>query len=139
MKVSLRWMTGLCLSLALLGCGEDPYQGPQRYPLTGTVTFNGEPVDGGAISFIPQGGKENPTGGTITGGKYSVAEDRGANAGKYRVEITWPKPTGKKVKSEDTGEMVDVTAEVIPPKYNTMSELTADVSETNTTFNFDLK
>jgi ABC-type glycerol-3-phosphate transport system substrate-binding protein len=39
----------------------------------------------------------------------------------------------------DTGEMVDVTLQVIPAKYNTNTELTADISTSKTTLDFDLK
>jgi len=124
--------------MTLTGCGSDPpYKGPQRFPLSGKVTFDGMPVDGGTISFIGPG-KSNPSGGSISSGTYEVPEDRGANADTYRVEIHWLKPTGEKVKDEDTGGMVDVVKEVIPAKYNTQTQLKADVKEGNTKFDFDL-
>ena len=122
--------------LALTGCGSEPaYQGPQRIPLSGKVTFDGVPMDGGTISFIAVG-KGNPAGGPITAGTYSVSEEQGANAGSYRVEIRWLKPTGEKVKDDDTGGMIDVVKQVIPAKFNEQSELKADVSADKKTFDF---
>ena len=91
------------LSLLLLGCGlRQDYPGPKRFPLSGKVTYNGESVDAGSISFLPTGGGEQRvSGGTIEGGNYSVPEAQGANAGKYRIEIRWQKLTGKKIKPEE--------------------------------------
>lgn len=124
--------------LALTGCGSEPaYKGPQRIPLSGKVTLDGTPLNGGTISFIAVG-KGNPSGGQITAGTYSVPEEQGANAGSYRVEIRWSKPTGEKVKDDDTGGMIDVVKEAIPAKYNTQSELKAEVSADKKTFDFDL-
>lgn len=138
-------MRFFCVLLVLgfiAGCGSKGYEGAKRYPLSGTVTFNGEPVDGGIIRFIGESGtdKERPAGGVISGGKYEIPEGQGVNAGTYQVEIRWSKPTGKKIKDTgDTGEMIDVTQQVIPSKFNEVTELRAEVSGTSTTFDFDIK
>jgi len=128
------------LSVAFAGCGQRDYTGPQRFPLSGKVTYDGESVDAGSISFLPLGGGEQRvSGGPIEGGTYSVPEARGANAGKYRIEIRWQKLTGKKSRDPQSGEIVEQRAEGLPPKFHTNSELTAEVSEKQTTFDFDLK
>jgi hypothetical protein len=129
-------------SVSMVGCGGSSYEGPTRYPLTGKVTLDGEPVNGGSISFLPEmpdSAEQRVTGGPIENGAYSVPAEQGANSGKYRVEVRWPKPTGKKFKDSDTGEMLDTVKEAVPAKYNIQSELTADVSAEKTTFDFDLK
>ena len=80
------------------------------------------------------------SGGPIKAGAYSVPEETGATAWKYRVEIHWSKPTGRKVHDIDTGEeIMDELAEGLPPKYHQNSELTAEVSSDQTTFDFDLQ
>lgn len=131
------------LTLMTVGCGsEPPYQGEPRYAVSGTVTFDGAPLENGTISFLSTDGKGNPAGNPITKGEFSVPENQGPNKGTYKVSITWQKPTGKQIKSEDTGEMVDVTQEAIPEKYNKSTELTAEVTddlEKNKQFKFDLK
>jgi hypothetical protein len=72
-------------------------------------------------------------------GERSVKEERGANAGPYRVEIRWAKKTGKKYRDPDSGEILDKRAEGLPPRYHLKSELTAEVSAERTKFDFDLK
>jgi len=131
---------GALLALFLAGCGQRGYSGPRRYPLTGKVTFDGQPVDWGSISFLPQaGGEQRVSGGVIENGSYSVTEEQGANAGTHRVEIHWLKKTGKQYRDRDSGEMVDERQEALPSQFHTQSKLTAEVSSAKTAFDFDLK
>jgi hypothetical protein len=123
----------------LTGCAPQPYEGKPRIPLTGRVTYDGRPIDGGTISFIPTDESNRVSGGPLIQGAYSVPEEKGANPGAYRVEIRWPQPTGKKYKDPDTLETYNEQKESLPKKYNTQSELTADVSEAKNQFDFDLK
>ncbi len=136
MKFRIGLIVLLCACLVLAGCGQK-YSGDKRFPLSGKVTFNGEPVDLGSISFIPLETSHRVSGGTITEGAYSVPEAHGANAGKHRVEIRWQKKTGKKI-TQPYGED-DVRAEGLPPEFHTDSTLTAEVSASQTSFDFDLK
>lgn len=137
---TMRLACALLLGLGLLGCaGEPPYKGDKRYAVQGSVTFDGQPVHNGMIAFIGASDKQFTTGGVILDGKYAIEENKGPNAGKYQVEVRWSKPTGKKRKDPDSGEMIDETKEAIPQKFNTASQLTADVSAEKTTFDFDLK
>ena len=61
------------------------------------------------------------------GGKFSIPAAGGTFAGKFRVEITASRPSGKKVADRFTGKLVDSYEQFIPRKYNTESQLTADV------------
>ncbi len=138
----MRYLSLAVLCTFMLGCGSKAYDGDKRFAVSGNVTFDGEPVDGGIIRFVSESasGKERVSGGVITAGKYSVDEGQGPNAGKYQVEIRWSKPTGKQVKdTQDTGAMIDVVKEAIPSKFNEVTELRAEVSGTKTKFDFDLK
>lgn len=134
---------GACLFLlcvTLVGCGGRKYSGDRRFPLTGKVTYDGQPIDYGAISFLPvSGGKQRVSGGTIVDGTYSVPEEAGANQGSYRVEIHWAKKTGKQFRDPDTQEMMDKRDEGLPPRFHSKSTLTAEVSAAQTTFDFHLK
>jgi hypothetical protein len=126
--------------VAIAGCGKKDYTGDQRFPLSGSVTVDGAPMQYGVISFLPQDKTGRVSGGPIRDGAYSVPEAKGANAGKYRVEIHWNKLTGKKVPNPmDPEQMTDEMEEGLPPKYHKDSELTADVSPEQTAFDFDLK
>jgi hypothetical protein len=126
-----------CAELA--GCGRKSYTGDQRFPLSGKVTVNGQPIQLGVIAFMPQGDKARVSGGPIRGGNYSIPEENGANAGTYHVVIHWNKMTGKKIPNPlDRTQIIDEMEEGLPPKYHKNSELTAEVSADQTTFNFDL-
>lgn len=128
---------GLCVVLA--GCGGSKYSGEKRYPLAGEVTFEGQPVDLGSISFMPAEGQGRSSGGVITDGKYAVPEEQGANAGTYRVEIHWLKRTGRQLRDADTGEMYDERKEALPDKLQTNSELTVEVPSPENRRDFKLK
>ncbi len=140
MSRTLLAISSVLVCTALAGCGERGYTGDQRFPLSGKVTVDGQPMEHGLISFLPQGEGGRVAGGPITAGMYSVPEEMGATAGQYKVQINWNKPTGKKVLDVDTREpIMDETKEGLPPKYHKSTELTADVSADTTTFDFDLQ
>ena len=129
---------GLCALLA--GCGSSKYSGEERFPLEGNVTLDGQPIDLGSISFIPEGeGKGRASGGVITDGKYAVPEEKGANVGTYRVEIHWLKRTGRQLRDPESGEMYDERHEALPEKFHTKSELTAEVPLPENRHDFQLK
>jgi hypothetical protein len=119
----------------LVGCG------PAHVPVSGSVTVDGKPMDDGSIAFVPlDGSAEQVTvGGHVANGTYSIDKTRGLSTGKYKVEIRWSKKTGKKVPNGDGGTN-DVVVEGLPAKYNTSSELTAEIkSGPNVDVNFDVK
>jgi hypothetical protein len=136
------WAWSLVALAALLaGCGQRGYSGPGRFPLAGTVTYDGQPIDIGSISFLPlnESSGQRVSGGYIFDGKYEVPEGQGANAGKYRVEIRWQKLTGKKIRDRSSEDLIEQRAEGLPAKFHKDSELTAEVSASQTKFDFDLK
>src|SRR5262249_52343565 len=95
-------------------------------------------VPAGAISFLASDATSGTSGGgTVIDGRYKVAPEAGLKPGKYRVEIRWGKPTGKKFRS-DSGEMLDMTEEGLPEKYHTKSELTREVKAGWNTSDFNL-
>jgi hypothetical protein len=125
---------GLALALAtLVGCG-----GPEEAELEGTVTYEGQPIDAGAISFVAQGKGAKSGGGAIIDGKIVVNPESRPTPGSYRVEIRWSKLTGKKFKT-DTGEMLDNRAEGLPEKYHTNSELKEELKPGKNVLKYDLK
>jgi hypothetical protein len=124
----------------MAACGRSEYSGDQRFPISGQVSYDGEPVDFGSISFIPvDGDKQRVSGGYISAGKYEVPEAQGPNAGKYKIEIRWQKRTGKKFKQAQTGEMEDERKEGLPTKFHKDSQLTVDVSGDKASYDFELK
>lgn len=132
MNVFLR---GACLfGLALLaGCGG----GGPGATVEGSVTLDGQPLQEGAISFVPADGKTASAGGTITDGKYSVA----VPPGPKRVEITASKVVGQRpaYAGDPNSPMIDITKSIVPPRYNSQSELTLEVQSGDNQKDFALK
>lgn len=129
-----RRLAVLLVILAVAGCG------PRTIALHGAVTLDDQPVAGpGTVAFYPEAGNELGVSGEIVDGKYEIPAERGPVAGKYRVEITWPKKTGKQIPSLDPGMMSDETIEAIPKKYNRDSELTVEISSSQSVHDFHLK
>lgn len=131
------WVAGL--SVLFTGCGP-PYDGERRYPLSGTATYEGQPIDLGSITLLPlDGNSKSHSGGVITDGKYSIPEEKGPNAGKYRVEMHWLKRTGKQLLDRESGEMYDQRIEALPNKFHKNSELDVEIPAAKNTHNFELK
>lgn len=138
MNVAFQRLGYLVLAVAVAGCSRG-YDGRQRFPLAGRVTIDGEPLDAGTISFIPQSESgQRVSGGPILDGAYAVTEEMGANAGPYRVEIRWQKKTGKRYRDRDSGDLIDERKEGLPPRFHAQSDMSVEVSAKQTTFDFDL-
>jgi hypothetical protein len=134
---------------ALAGCGWGETLG---VGVSGTVTYKGQPIKEGTISFIPVSGTNGPKGGAnIDEGRYAIPRRAGLAPGKYRVEIRSFEETGKETAkntqqsqmfgrpiSEFTKDpnaveqLAKLKAErknVIPSRYNDNSELTKDLPD----------
>jgi hypothetical protein len=138
------------LSAILLAAGctadvENPAR-PAVAPAEGVVTYQGEPLDGATVVFIPSGGSHGAAGVTDERGRFAVAAfppDPGAVPGKYTVIIT---KTQEEVEPE--GKYEDVVygryapaESVIPARYSDpkASQLAAEVLlEGTTDIKFDL-
>ena len=116
-------LTALAALLCFAGCG-----GTDAPSLKGKVTLDGVPVASGNIVFLPEQSEGRKAAAAIEDGNYLVPAEEGLLPGKYRVEVSWHKPTGKKIPSADPGIMMDETKEAIPAKYNSSSTLTADLA-----------
>jgi hypothetical protein len=92
-------------TLVIASCGEssDFGLGP-RYPVSGTVTYNGKPLERGQINFTP----EDPTKGVgamghVENGSYTlstVGDKDGARPGKYKVTVTAKEDSEDRAKAE---------------------------------------
>ena len=93
----LRALSICTLLVAITGCGD----GISEVPVTGTVTLDGTPISGAAITFQPvPGGTGMPAiGNTDANGAFTVSDLRakdignGAVAGDYQVGVLWFKPS----------------------------------------------
>ncbi|MDZ4657553.1 MAG: hypothetical protein SH868_08225 [Bythopirellula sp.] len=91
------------VAVGLLGCGEQP----MRYPVSGKVMIDGEPLSLGSIRFVPEKGRP-VTSAILSDGTFALAEtslssdpdQKGVAPGKYRVAVS-----ASKVIDEDAGEV----------------------------------
>lgn len=89
--------------IMFVGCGSEP-EGPKRYAISGTVTYDGKPVPKGFITFSPDSSKANQgpgSGATIENGKYETEDGKGVIGGPYVVEIRGSDGVPYKEEGED--------------------------------------
>lgn len=117
------------VALALAGCS-----GLKTFPVSGTVTFNGQPVPQGTINFLDPDGLVAPVSGSIVNGEYRVR----VGAGRKKVEVYAHR---EKPGQQDVKVMgLRAREAYIPPRYNALSELNCVVTpEGLNRFHFDLK
>lgn len=155
-RVRVRRAGVLALGLAALaaGCGDDGLGA--RYPVSGKVTYKGEPVATGSISFYPAGGpSEEQRGavGVIKDGYYTVStqgDDDGAFPGEYLVTVTGRAPDMSKAKEnaakiggmmrqDDIARAYSKAKSGVPRKYESPDAgLKAKVEPRKNTFDFEL-
>jgi len=115
--------------LALIVCTGCGGGNPNLSRVTGTVTLDGQPLAEAEVTFTPTGAEGgSATGVTDANGKYELAysaDSRGAWIGTCEVSI-----------SKIVGAL---DKESLPAKYNSESELTAEVGEEGNTFDFALE
>jgi hypothetical protein len=147
------------LGLVTLGCGGPDYEGEERAAVSGSVTLDGNAVTYGVITFSPAG-EGRTASGPIQDGKYAIDELNGPNLGPYKVQIlgyekapegigadggegSEEEPViGEEGAGEDEEEQVegsdDVGDQIVPPKYNTATELEVEITSGENTHDFPL-
>ena len=127
------WMNAAaCLAGALLLCGAFGCGTDGMGVASGSVTFDGQPLVDGAISFYPADQSVAPQGGRIRDGRFQLR----CRPGKYRVEILASRP--KEGAKELTPGMTPLE-QYIPAHYNDATSLEAEVStKSRQEFTFDL-
>jgi hypothetical protein len=139
------WGTAVAISAAgcflLGGCFGDE-TGPTIAPVSGAVTFDGQPVESGRITFAEE--EQGLLFSTdIKNGSYTVRTRHGAGMplGDYQVKITPPPPDApaNPASPAEVGPTPD--APDIPEKYRDFSTsgLTAEVKAGSNTFDFEMK
>lgn len=126
----------LTACIVTVGCGDSA-----KARVKGNVTFNGDPVEEGSISFLPaEDTQSRKASAAILNGVFDIPADRAPTPGKFKVEISWFKKTGNKIASADPGMVAaDETKEAIPAKYNRETTLVRElvVGENKLDFKLD--
>jgi hypothetical protein len=123
----------------LVGCSGDA--AANRGALSGAVTIDGKPLEQGSILFTPTDGtKGSSSGGEIKNGRYRISKADGPAIGWNRVEIRATRKTGKMIQKPfaPAGQMVEEQVELIPPQFNSQSELKVEVKPGDNTADFQV-
>lgn len=133
------WLNFVTLILCVVGCEES---GPERAAIEGNVTFNGQELKKGSITFFPIQGTQGVTAGCrIENGYYRLDAKKGPTLGKNRVEVNACAKSGRKeYKSfgDPTSGLRDEVVEIIPKKYNVHSTLEFGVQSGKNTYDLEL-
>ncbi|MDR2439148.1 MAG: carboxypeptidase-like regulatory domain-containing protein [Planctomycetaceae bacterium] len=103
--------------------------------VSGTVRFEGQPLAGATVTFIPVDDSRSSVGTTNTNGKYELrfsASMKGAVVGEHQVEI-------RTAPTEIDRESKEKIIEHLPEKYNNKTELKVTLKSGNQTIDFDLQ
>lgn len=119
------------MAIACVGCG------PSTASLTGTVTIAGNPIPADAearIGFTPEGAASSETvSAAIESGTYEVT---GVPVGPSLVTFHIVKPIGKPYKSKRTGQTIQDTKILVPPR--SLGGVEYEVAASGGEKNFDL-
>jgi hypothetical protein len=160
-RLRVRFLTvlGMPAILVMISCGTQDDGLGKRYPVSGTVNYNGKPLEKGEISFVSEDMSKNfNAGGTIVDGKYALStggNGDGAAAGKYKVIVkakeefaskaqeSFKKETGKdnpKFPPHYVAKAEAAAKSLIPAGYGDArtTTLTAEVKEESNEINFEL-
>jgi hypothetical protein len=132
------------LVLFAAGCGGKTEKLPDLVPVSGTVTYDGAPLVGAFINFVPQEGTpgSGASGTSDAEGKYQLTtgnrNEPGTAAGKYKVTILTPLMFEGYEAPPDAPPFTKVK---LPPKYSDAEKtvLTAEVTAEKKPIDFDLK
>lgn len=155
---SLWMLVGAIAVIVSVGCGPS---GSGTASLSGTVTFDGEPLADGTIQLRPTGDTPG-VGGTskITNGSYSIPLGGGMDPGAHSVVIMATRPATPQeiaqtekdstagetaMGEEDEGDAAPAAepatpmTQYLPAKYNSQTTLTADIVAGENTKDFALE
>jgi len=137
----------------VLGCSDESGLA-KRYAVSGTVNYNGKPVEKGTITFTPNDPAGRTASGDISNGSYSLTTATpgdGALPGAYKVTVVAREMDTTKLQEvakggqhhhdADFAKAVKSAKVLVPAKYSLAdtSGLTAEVKASSNSIPFDLK
>jgi len=116
----------------VLGCGG----GEPRGEVEGTVTYDGQPVEAGMISFECTDATRPARNVPIRNGSYEASGDSALAPGTYRVRIAAGDPAAMDPDAPGDEHTRVEYVPLLPPSWNTHSELSVDVRPGGNPFHF---
>ena len=129
----------ICAGSAFLltSCGGGGGDTLGRLPVSGTVTYKGQPLAQGSIEFFPAQGVKTQGGAVIHNGKYSIPAEKGLAPGTYGIKISSTEGGSSGSTDEMPGDPKP-TKELVPEKFNAKSTLKREISKGKTVIDFNL-
>ena len=130
-------VAALVMVFCCLGCAKQDGDLPEVQPVSGSVTYNGKPVDNGSVTFHSESARKPATGLLDKQGRFELttfARHDGAEVGKYRVTVLAFDQSG-------SGDDEGLAAYSIPLKYTQekTTPLEAEVKEGDNTIDLELE
>ena len=122
----LSWLP--LLAIALSGCGDN------FATVSGTVKFNGEPVNRGMISLEPVDGKGPTSGGNVEAGQFLI-ESVVPGEKIVRIGAVYSKGMEK----QDDGSEVEIVDDLLPKSWGNESKETLTVTAPETLKDFSIE
>ena len=125
-------------AIVFTGCGPRS----DRLEISGNVSLDHAPLDGGSIQFTSLGEKMIGSGAMIENGEYHIPQEKGLTPGVYHVVIIAPDNDAPPiVVGAAPGQPgVKTQPERIPPEYNINSKQTIEVTaDGDNHFVFDIE
>jgi hypothetical protein len=116
------------LAAFIAGCG-----GPTVCEVSGTISYDGQPIKQGGITFTPTDGKSPTAGAVIKDGRY----DCKLSPGEHKVVVNGTKDIDRKP-IDITESGTPVSNELLPAKYNQSTELKYEAQTGKHEKNWDL-
>jgi len=126
--------------LVQTGCGSSGPPAPKRASVRGVISWEGEPIQEGTITFVPVGDtKGSPTAASIREGQYTLNSTMGPSIGPNRVEIIANRSTGQKIPAVPPGDgEIEKIEQFIPSKFNRSSLLEREIEPGDNKLDFEL-
>ena len=135
-KRAFVWSCLVAAIVVVAGCqpAADTSGRPATVEAGGTVTYNGEPVDGASIVFAPTAGGKAAVGTTDASGNFKLMTfdpEDGAVPGTYSVTVVKRTAVPDEVSEDSEGPSAPPPEDLLPKRYGSASEsgLTAEVTD----------
>jgi hypothetical protein len=123
------------LFATVIGCGSDT----ALLPLAGNVTFQGEPVASGEITFQPVDPQQRLATAPIVDGKYRLDPRFGAAPGEYTVAIRAYRAAAQAGPGNPYAPDAEATEQYVPRQFNDATTLRITASAESLEHDFNLE
>lgn len=130
-----RIFRALALPWLVAACGCSSGDGRDLRAISGQVSFEGVPIESGAIHFMPERG--TPEGATIEHGRYATRVSPGRNV--VKVFGSRPHPTKTVPDADPARPPVPLMEDFIPKQFNDHSTLSVVVEKNGEVHDLHLK